>query len=173
MHRGTQRFDSESNMMVYRPQIKRATCGLHTPILYVAILLLFSVLIISSCEEIAPPVEIPPAYVNESINLNLFEYQKLQNDGGHVYIDAGVRGIILYRKTVNDFIAFERNCTFQPLDSCATVEVDNSSFFMIDPCCSSTFDFEGNPTGGPAEWPLKRYRTFLDGFYLKITSDDF
>ena len=119
------------------------------------------------------PVEIPSVYVNETINLSLFEYQNLQNVGGFVYIDAGVRGIILYRKSVNDYIAFERNCTYRPLDSCATVGVDNSLLFMLDTCCNSTFDFEGNPTGGPAEWPLKRYYTFLDGSYLFVTSDDF
>lgn len=101
------------------------------------------------------------------------QHQDIWVNGGFIYVDAGVRGIILYRKTVQEFIAFERNCTYQPLDSCATVEVDESLLFMVCPCCGSTFDFEGNPTGGPAEWPLKRYRTYLDGNFVTITNEGF
>jgi len=139
----------------------------------ILLILLIYISTITSCEENGYYAEIPNVYVNETVNLNLFEYQNLQFIGGYAYLDAGVRGIILYRKSTNDYIAFERNCTYRPLDSCATVEVDSSLLFMVDHCCGSTFDFEGNPTSGPAEWPLKRYYTFLDGTYLKIANSDF
>jgi hypothetical protein len=115
--------------------------------------------------------QIPVVYVDETINLSNFEYTPLKNIGGYVYLEGGVRGIIVYRKSQDVYLAFERNCTFQPLDPCARVEVDESSLFMIDPCCSSTFDFDGYPTGGPAEFPLRLYNTYVDQNFLLITSD--
>jgi hypothetical protein len=115
--------------------------------------------------------EIPPVFVDETINLNNFEYSDLNQVGGFVYIQGGVRGIIIYRQSIDRYLAFERNCPYRPLDDCALVGVDKSTLFMIDSCCSSTFDFDGNPTGGPASIPLRQYTTFLDQNFLIITSE--
>lgn len=123
------------------------------------------------CKEDIYLDEIPIVYVEETINLNNFEYNPLNNVGGFVYINAGVRGIIIYRSTADRYLAFERNCPYQPLDDCALVKVDESTLFMVDSCCTSTFDFDGYPTGGPARTPLRQYRTFLDGNFLTIMSD--
>jgi len=123
------------------------------------------------CKEDLSLDQIPFVYVEEIINLNNFEYNKLNLVGGFVYIEAGVRGIIIYRQSVDRYLAFERNCTYRPNDECALVEVDESTLYMIDPCCSSTFDFDGYPTGGPAEFPLRQYTTFQDQNLLIITSE--
>ncbi|MBR9997456.1 MAG: hypothetical protein KFF73_00730, partial [Cyclobacteriaceae bacterium] len=104
-------------------------------------------------------------------NLNNFAYTPLKNIGGFVYLNGGVRGIIVFRKSQDKYLAFERNCPFQPLDACALVKVNESTLFMVDPCCSSTFDFDGYPTGGPAELPMRQYRTYLDQNFLLITSE--
>jgi len=48
--------------------------------------------------------------------------------------------------------------------------VDQSTLFLIDTCCNSTFDFNGFPTGGPATLPLRQYKTFLNLNLLTITS---
>jgi nitrite reductase/ring-hydroxylating ferredoxin subunit len=105
-----------------------------------------------------------------TINLNLPEYQSLRTDGGYHYIEGGVRGIILYRQGAHSYIAYERNCSFHPNDACATVDVDISNLFMNDPCCGASFDFaSGQPTGGPAWRPLRKYETLLTGSELTIT----
>jgi nitrite reductase/ring-hydroxylating ferredoxin subunit len=107
------------------------------------------------------------------IDLNLPAYIKLKTDGGHMYLnDGGVRGIILYRQNSLTYFAYERNCSFHPADACATVDVDVSNLYMIDPCCSSTFSFStGEPTGGIAWRPLRKYATSLDTNLLTITDE--
>jgi len=114
---------------------------------------------------------IPQVIVNETINLNNYQYQALGVVGGFVYLNSGVRGIIIYRQSANEYIAIERNCTFQPMDACADVSVDQSTLFLIDSCCGSTFDFNGFPTGSPAALPLRKYKTILNQNFLTITNE--
>src|SRR3954470_4965228 len=59
--------------------------------------------------------------------------------GGWVYITGGVRGIIVYRKSSSEFIAYDRNCTYHSNDVCATVVVDNTNIIATDTCCHSKF----------------------------------
>jgi len=117
-----------------------------------------------------PEDGIPVVLVDETINLNNYQYQALGVVGGFVYLNAGVRGIIIYRSSANEYLAIERNCTFQPMDPCADVKVDESTLFLIDTCCNSTFDFNGFPTGGPATIPLRQYKATLNENYLTITN---
>lgn len=107
-----------------------------------------------------------------TINLTLPEYQSLRTDGGWKYLDGGVRGIILYRQNPSTYHAYERNCSFQPNNACATVNVHTSNLYMEDPCCNSSFNLStGTPTGGPAWRPLNEYETILDGSNLTITDN--
>lgn len=106
------------------------------------------------------------------INLNLPEYIALRTDGGSKTIDGGVRGIILYHQSGNNYLAYEANCSYQPNSACATVEVHVSTLYMFCACCSSNFDLaSGYPTGGPAWRPLRRYYTSLNGTTLTITDE--
>lgn len=105
------------------------------------------------------------------LNLNLPEYIALKTDGQFIYLnDSGVRGIIVYHPSGNQYIAYERNCSFQPNSACATVEVHPSTLYLLCPCCNSTFDLAtGYPTGGVAWRPLRQYETTYDGGTLTIT----
>ncbi len=125
----------------------------------------------SGCDPDQPVYQIPQVYVEETINLDNFEYNDLKMIGGYVYIEGGVRGIIVYRESTDRYVAFERNCPYQPLDDCARVKVDESTLFLIDTCCNSTFSWDGTPTGGPAELPLLEYPTYVHQNYLTITND--
>jgi len=108
-----------------------------------------------------------------TVNLSYPQYQRLKLDGGYVYIEgAGLRGIILYRVGENSFIAYERACPHHAEESCAVVQVDGSSLFMVDHCCKSTFNFsDGQPTGGPAQRALLQYRIEITGTVLKISDE--
>lgn len=106
-----------------------------------------------------------------NINLNLPQYINLKMDKNYMYLnDGGVRGIIVYNNGGSNYIAYERNCSYQPNSACATVEVHVSTLYMLCPCCSSTFDLPtGYPTGGIAWRPLRQYETSLNGSTLTIT----
>lgn len=136
-------------------------------------LILAGLIFVGSCSP--DPGDDPIPFVPFSeiyINLNLPEYVALKFDGGSMPIDGGVRGIILYRVNATTYIAYERNCSFQPNEACATVDVHISQLYMFDPCCGSTFSFaDGSPLGGVAWRPLHRYRTKVDAEILTITDE--
>lgn len=105
------------------------------------------------------------------LNIALPTYATLLSVGGYKELSSGgTRGIILYRLDVSTILAYERNCSFQPQDACATVNVHPSGLYMNDACCGSTFRFDnGNPSGGSAWRALVQYNTILIGNTLTIT----
>lgn len=113
---------------------------------------------------------IPLATVRTQISINDVRYSALTVDKGWVYIDGGVRGLIIYREGPNTFKCFERACSYKPSNACARVSVDPSNFFMKDTCCKSFFDFTGMPTAGPAFRPLRQYTVVQDGILLEISN---
>lgn len=113
-------------------------------------------------------------YVNFSdivMNLSLPEYSNLQTKGYQYINNGGVKGIIIYKASASIYYAYERNCSYSPNEACATVEVDASGLYMKDPCCGSLFNMAGEPTGGPAWRPLRKYQTALNGNVLTITDE--
>lgn len=105
------------------------------------------------------------------IDITLPTYNRLQAFGGYIYLNSGgVKGLIVYHHP-GGYYAFERNCSFQPNDACSTVDVEPSGVRMSDTCCGSYFDFEGQPAGGPAWRPLRKYRTEILGTRLTITDE--
>ena len=121
---------------------------------------------------------IPYAPVNLSINLTNQQYVGLRFDNGAVSFpvtgpagNGGVKGVIVVRQSANLYLAFERNCPYQPYDACALVSLDRSSrLFMRDSCCNSQFDLRGQITGGPSPRPLKQYSISMQGNMLSITN---
>ena len=138
----------------------------------IAILLLpLYVLGTAACNENNPVDLIPFAYVNTDLYLKNIQYQDLRQHGGFIYLDqVGFRGIIVYNDA-GRYRAFERACTYDPRSDCEPVKVDDSTLFMVHDCCSSVYNFDGNPTAGPAPLPLREYITFVEGDYLLIRSE--
>lgn len=134
---------------------------------------LFIITVLFACSSDLTDDPIPPALFDDIVmQLTLPQYVSLNTKGYYEFSNAGVRGIIIYRKDAAEYVAFERNCSYHPNDACATVNVDISGLFLTDPCCGSIFDFaSGNPTGGVAWRPLRQYRTHLDGTVLTITDE--
>jgi hypothetical protein len=106
------------------------------------------------------------------IDLTLPSNNDLQTIGWKAYNDIGVRGVIVYKLNATTYLAYERNCSYQPNDACATVDVHSSNLYMIDACCGSTFNFSaGTPTSGPAWRNLRQYITTLNGSRLTVTDE--
>ena len=102
-------------------------------------------------------------YTNNPSFVNLYAI------GGWAYISGGVRGILVYRKSSSEFMAYDRNCTYQPSQPCATGVVDATNSLFVDTCCLSKFSmYDGSVTQGPAVLPLKAYQTTYDGNVLHI-----
>lgn len=131
------------------------------------LLFLYPLLVlVAACSEEDPQAQIPFATVDIEINLQDLRYQSLHTEGW-LYLNGGVRGIVLIKENTQ-YRAFERNCTYQPRDTCARVDMHSSGFYLIDDCCKSQFDKTGNVTNGPASQPLLQYTTYQNGNFLII-----
>lgn len=112
---------------------------------------------------------IPDVPVNIQIDINNTVYNGLNVIGGYIYITGGYKGIIIYRLSQEEFVAFERACPYHPQTDCERLVVDTSGLFMYDPVCGSSFIItDGSKISGPAKRPAKRYHTIFDGYYLYI-----
>lgn len=114
----------------------------------------------------------------QTVNITIYPndplYFKLQTAGGWVYINGGVNGIIVYRKTATnsptDFVAIERTSTYLPDDSDAKVKVQSDNFTLKDTVSNSKWQiFDGGVLSGPANVGLRLYNAQFDGINtLKI-----
>ncbi|MCK5822874.1 MAG: Rieske 2Fe-2S domain-containing protein [Bacteroidales bacterium] len=113
---------------------------------------------------------IPNTYVNFNINIDDPLYLDLAVVGNHVFLkNVGVNGLIIYRLGINEFIAYDRTCTYKPEDNCAVVSDENSTVLVKCPCCGSKFSLDyGYATEGKATRPLKKYNTNFDGSFLHV-----
>ena len=139
-----------------------------------ALSLIFSILVIGtvlSCEPDRSDAAIPTAVFTDLVlNLSLPEYNDL-NSKGFKYISGGVRGMIIV-KLADTYKVYERNCSYQPNEACATVEMHSSNLYMVDPCCGSMFNrTDGSVQGGSAWRPLLIYTSYLNGATLTITDE--
>jgi len=112
---------------------------------------------------------IPLVNVDVFVFANNPEFINLSVVGGWEYLSGGSRGLIVYRLTNDQFVAFDRHCPYQPEDDCARVEVDPNTLLIFDPCCDSEFSItDGNVLKGPAVFPLQQYGATWDGTVLHI-----
>lgn len=131
-------------------------------------------LTLSGCENDLGDVPLPfRDFQDFDVNLDLPEYRALNNDRGYIYKDdVGVRGIIIYHESGNNYYVYERNCSYEPNGACATVEVHSSGLYMVDNCCGSIFSFPNAfPTREPARSALRIYESNLQGRILTITDN--
>ncbi len=107
--------------------------------------------------------DIPVVYVDIQIDLNDPNYNNLRAIGNFVYITGGVNGIILYRKSFDEFNAFERTCPHDP--DCGKVFADEINLIAKDTiCCGSEFTLmiNGAVSKGPSKFPLREYSTIYN-----------
>ncbi len=100
------------------------------------------------------------APVNTYINTSLVQYNALQAPGGWAYVNGGTQGIIVYARGGNEFVAFDRNCTYNEDNPCGKASVASDNITVECSCDGSTYNiFDGSVTNGPAEFPLYGYST--------------
>ncbi len=131
--------------------------------------IMFSFSVFFSCSKDQTGT-IPYVYVNFYIQPNSTLYQKLTTIGGWEYITGGYNGIVVYRASQDEFVAFDRACPYDYKNGCRIV-VETSFTTTIDSCCGSRFLLnDGSPFKGPASVSLKQYKTSYDGNSLHVSN---
>jgi len=112
---------------------------------------------------------IPYTPVNVYIYPSDPNFNKLNTPGGWTYINGGSRGIIVYRRSNEEFVAYDRHCTYDTENSCGQVEVTATQITAIDSCCMSEFVLtDGSVVKSPATAPLQAYQVSYNGNELHI-----
>ena len=89
--------------------------------------------------------------------------------GGWTYMNAGSRGIILFRVSKDQIMAYDRHTPFNPGQACAIVSVLPNNVLAEDSCSGTQYSlYDGYPQNGPGELPLKQYRTEIYGNELRV-----
>ena len=111
---------------------------------------------------------IPVRNVDIDINVNLPSYQNLNVISGWVYVTGGSRGIIIYRRSETEFVAYERHSPYQPEDNCR-VSVADDEITIEDECSDSKWSIlDGSIINGPTSRPLLQYTTSWNEPFLRV-----
>ena len=128
-----------------------------------------SFFILVGCEGYNHP-NLPKVPVNFTIYPNDVSYLDLNWAGGHMYFTGGVNGIVVYRLTDDQFLAFERACPYDWDDEDeprVSVEADGITLKCVK--CGSLFKIlDGSVITGPSKYFLQRYNTKYDGMILRV-----
>jgi len=102
-----------------------------------------------------------------SIDTNLPLYTNLQFAGNVMLIDqpnAGIRGVILYNSG-SGYLAYDAACPNQYLAACSTLKL--LGIEITCPCDGAKYSiFNGTSPG--LQYPLKQYRTEVNGKVVKV-----
>ena len=126
-------------------------------------------LLIASCNS--QEDYIPEVYVDILVNLSSPEYSDLQVSGNSIFIDGGVKGIIIYHGVGDHYNVYDRNCSYKPSLACSVIDSVSSGVAYCR-CCASIFLLEQDGTAGnsPALLPLKKYYWTWEGNLMKISN---
>lgn len=111
---------------------------------------------------------IPNIPFDITIDINLPSYIELTGVGGWAYVNGGSRGIIVYRRSIDEFIAFDRHSPADPEGTCfLPLFPDENNFLVLkDTCNNATFSlYDGSPMTN-SEYGLRQYATQFNGSNL-------
>ncbi len=127
-------------------------------------------LVVAACGKKNDTVQ--GAYVDAYVSLSDPSFYALNAINGWAYYsgeNSGHRGLIVFRRTQDEFEAFDRLCPYDPTAECALVEVESSGITAVDSCCGSRYQLtDGVVIGGPSKQSLIRYETYFDGSSVHI-----
>ena len=133
-------------------------------------LALLALMLFSTCKK--DQQYVPDVYVSLTIYVNDPANTDISIIGGWKYFEGGYRGILVYRKSQNEFLVFDRACPFESEKTESVVAVDTTNNVILkDNSCGSQFLLsDGTPISGQAVVPLKLYRTSFDGTVLRVSN---
>jgi hypothetical protein len=140
------------------------------------ILFFFLIFIFFSCKT-KQEENISDVPVNFTIDINDPLYREIRTIGNSITVIGGHAGIVIYRFSQDEFIAFDRLCPVEKKTSCQIQPTDDDLFYTCE-CCNTPYlmiDGTGqskNDTvfAGTGKF-LKEYRTYYDGIsQVRITN---
>ena len=108
---------------------------------------------------------VPFVPVDVTIDIQLPSYSNLQGVGGWTYLNGGSRGIIVYRKGIDEFVAFDRHSPADPDGTCLLpLYPDEQNFLQLkDSCNNAVFSlYDGSPVSNSI-YGLRQYATQFNG----------
>jgi len=114
--------------------------------------------------------QVPLVAVDVTINLNNPQFLDLTYVSGWEYLTGGSLGLIVYRSSQNEFVAFDRHSPYQPDEVCRVSVSEDNITVLDDPDCSesSWLIIDGSLITGPAATGLQQYNTSYNDPYLRI-----
>ncbi|MBI4946277.1 MAG: hypothetical protein HY840_07745 [Bacteroidetes bacterium] len=112
---------------------------------------------------------VPNVYVDIYLYTTDPAFSPLNAVPGYTYLSGGSKGIIVYRKSQTEFMAYDRHCTYKVSEG-NVVAVEVSGLIAKDAVCGSKFILTDGSvlSGSSASNPLKRYQISFDGTVLHI-----
>ena len=107
----------------------------------------------------------PNVPVDVTIDLSFPSYSALQGVSGYTYVNGGSRGIIVYRKSLDEFVAFDRHSPADIEGTCVEPLYPDANNFLelIDSCNNARFSlYDGSPISN-SEYGLRQYATQYNG----------
>ncbi|MCF6351156.1 MAG: Rieske 2Fe-2S domain-containing protein [Flavobacteriaceae bacterium] len=114
---------------------------------------------------------LPYKLVDFTVNLNLSEGINLNTNGGQdQFLNQGLKGVLIIRRSDTNFIAFEMACPHLDLQDCSRMTV--GSLFMTCPCDEERFQLldDGVAENGNISQNLRNYNVIRSGDILRITN---
>lgn len=108
---------------------------------------------------------VPFVPVDVTIDIQLPSYSNLQGVGGWTYLNGGSRGIIVYRKGIDEFVAFDRHSPVDVSGTCPfPLYPDSQNFLQLkDSCNNAVFSlYDGSPVSNSI-YGLRQYATQFNG----------
>ncbi|MBR5254873.1 MAG: hypothetical protein IKV46_07555 [Bacteroidales bacterium] len=123
--------------------------------------------LLTSCEE---PFDY--GYVNFYIEPDSAEYFNLNyGNRGWEYFEGGYRGVVIFRKSWDEFITFERSCVGKDCNGRLYVDTTNNVLLHCPECHSQYIYYDGSPVEGSySKRLLYSYCSFFDGTYLWVSN---
>jgi Rieske Fe-S protein len=114
--------------------------------------------------------------MNQQVNFTILsgstQFGPISIVGGYTYVTGyNPKGILIYRASQTQFIAFDRSCTKDGCDvtnAFVTVQTGNTSVKDTTGCKSMFNLMDGTVLQGPATVALYQYHTSWDGNQLHV-----
>ncbi|TWR24034.1 hypothetical protein FPZ43_18675 [Mucilaginibacter pallidiroseus] len=130
------------------------------PVLVIAMFTLLS------CGKVTDAV--PSIPVNITIAKTDPRILALNSQGGAVFVNGGVAGVIIYKRADGIYVAYDRCSSYMPEKVCAVV-LDDNAFTVTDPCSGSKFSLsDGGPVKAPATRSLRSYGVSETQFEINV-----